>query len=56
MSPGHVFVTKGNLLNLKSDAWLLSTDRRGLPSERWRSALPHLKPALASHNLWSIEK
>lgn len=55
MSPGHVFVTKGNLLNLKSDAWLLSTDRRGLPSERWRSALPHLKPALASHNLGPLK-
>lgn len=51
MTAGHVFVTKGNLLNLKCDAWLLPTDRQARPGKKWHAALPRLKTVLRAHNL-----
>lgn len=54
MTKGHVFVTMGDLLNFKSDAWLLPVDRRAWPGVRWRTALPGLEEALQAHDLKAI--
>lgn len=54
MTKGHVFVTMGDLLNFKSDAWLLPVDRRASPGDHWKVALPWLEEALEIHNLQSI--
>lgn len=56
MTAGHVFVTKGNLVNLKSDAWLLPTDRQARPSEKWNAVLPQLESALEAHNLEPLKR
>lgn len=54
MTNGHVFVTMGDLLNFKSDAWLLPVDRRASPGDRWTKALPGLVEALETQDLQSI--
>ncbi|WCI09657.1 SIR2 family protein [Arthrobacter sp. OVS8] len=54
MTKGHVFVTMGDILNFKSDAWLLPVDRRASPGDRWITALPGLKEALQTHDLGPI--
>jgi hypothetical protein len=46
MTKGHVFVTMGDLLNFKSDAWLLPVDRRASPGTRWTKFLPGLADAI----------
>lgn len=55
MTKGHVFVTMGDLLNLKSDAWLLPVDRRASPGARWTSAMPELADAIDAEDLWSFQ-
>lgn len=42
MTTPHVFVTMGNLLNFKCDAWLLPTDARVYFNPVWLDALPAL--------------
>ena len=54
MTKGHVFVTMGDILNFKSDAWLLPVDRRASPDDRCISALPGLEEALQTHDLRPI--
>lgn len=55
MTKGHVFVTMGDLLNFKSDAWLLPVDRRASPGTRWTKSLPGLADAIdADDNVQSI--
>lgn len=54
MSTGHVFVTMGDLINFKSDAWLLPVDRRASPGDHWKARLPWLEEALETHNLQPI--
>ena len=51
MNAGHVFVTMGNILNLKADAWLLPVDRRAAPGTRWTSAVPQLQESLNASDL-----
>lgn len=55
MTKGHVFVTRGDLLNFKSDAWLLPVDRRASPGKRWKERLPGLQEALETNNLQTIK-
>lgn len=54
MIKGHVFVTMGNLLNFKSDAWLLPVDRRASPGTRWTGSLPELASAIDAEDLSSL--
>ncbi|UKA72238.1 SIR2 family NAD-dependent protein deacylase [Arthrobacter sp. FW306-06-A] len=54
MTEGHVFVTMGDLLNFRSDAFLLPIDRRARPGGRWTNALPALEEALQMQDLASI--
>lgn len=51
MNAGHVFVTMGNILNLKVDAWLLPVDRKASPGTHWTTALPRLEKSLNANNL-----
>lgn len=47
-SPGHVFVTRGDLTGLACDAWLLPTDRVRTVTRPWWGHLPNpLPPAPA---------
>jgi hypothetical protein len=54
MTKGHDFVTMGDILNFKSDAWLLPVDRRASPGDRWKEKLPGLESALGTTDLQSI--
>ncbi|QYF91099.1 SIR2 family protein [Arthrobacter sp. PAMC25284] len=51
MNAGHIFVTMGNILNFKSDAWLLPVDRKASPGTGWTTALPRLRKSLNANNL-----
>lgn len=48
MATPHVFVTMGNLLNFKCDAWLLPTDAQLNVNTNWTEALPELKSPIAA--------
>ena len=56
MTKGHVFVTMGDLLNLRSAAFLLPLDRRATPGDRWKAALPGLEEAMYMQDLSSIRE
>lgn len=50
MTTPHVFVTMGNLLNFKCDAWLLPTDARLGFNPIWTKSLPGLLGVVAAQD------
>lgn len=50
MATPHVFVTMGDLLNFKCNAWLLPTDARLQINAIWTDALPELLSPIAATN------
>lgn len=55
MSTPHVFVTMGNLLNVRCDAWLLPTDSSLTFNPYWTTAMPHLVELVAAQDMSSVE-
>lgn len=55
MTTPHVFVTMGNLLNFKCDAWLLPTDALLNLNPIWTGALDNLRSTVESQDTTAIE-